>query len=299
MLHQLLINTTVIKRDNEQEKGLFQTAYNDANIQQARLTSNNKLKHTATKFYDEFYERSERSGLLLTVQDVNQMINDLVRDKKIYKSHIPFLQRNLIGSYYYCGSLANSAVTAYNPYFVEIHYDKVSEGIPHKSSNAYNPEFLYQVLKGLKIINSPKDIYMLTSKDIDIIRNHKVWSEFVDMFVQLYGDTGTLQTLINTEFDKQRRYDRVKSMVFSITNGIFDFMLGDIIGLLLAGYWAFAVGLLFTLLGSVFGETRVHTKLKCKSTDAIIDGLIHSKEPMYVFTTRIRKQLEYEIQRTH
>lgn len=119
ILHHFFENPRVIFRDNEKEKGLFQIIYNETNNYQATESNNQKLKHSVSAFEEEFHTRSEKKGEYLTIQDVQELIADLIKTKRIYKTHQSFFVKNMIGSYYYCGSLANSAITAYNPFLLK------------------------------------------------------------------------------------------------------------------------------------------------------------------------------------
>lgn len=285
----------IIFRDNEKEKGLFQIVFNEANILQATESNNAKLKHSVEIFKNEFYNRSERKGAYLTIKDVDEMTMDLIHEKCIYKTHRNFFLKNMIGSYYYCGSLANSAITAYNPYFINISYDDFSKSNPYGSSKIYSPEFLLNVLIGLKIFDTPADALRLSSEDIDEIKNHKAWNEFRNNYSSLCIYADDFQRAINLETDKQKRIDKIKRIVFGMAYGIADLPLSTIIGLILNGFWGTAIGILLISVEAFFNESKLYKRIQYSTTDAFIDRLIQSKEPLYVISNRIKHQIEKEL----
>ena len=295
ILRYLFEEPHIIYRDNEKEKGLFQLIYNEANSIQATESNNSKLKHSVAVFEDEFYNRSERKGALLTIKDVQEMTLDLIHKKSIYKAHQQFFLKNMIGSYYYCGSLANSAITAYNPYFINIAYDDFSKANPYASSKIYSPEFLLNILLGLKIVSNSSDILRLSSKDIDEIKSHKAWSEFRNNYSSLCAYTDDFQKVINFELDKQKRIDKTKRIVFGIASGITNLPISTIIGLITNGLVGVAIGILLIFFEAFFNESKLYKKIEYATTDAFIDRLICSKEPLYVISNRIKTQVEKEI----
>lgn len=296
-LHHFFEEPQIIFRDNEKEKGLFQVIYNEANNIQVKESNNQKLKHSVSVFEEEFYCRSDRKGEYLTIQDVQELTEDLIKTRKIYKAHQPFFLKNMIGAYYYCGSLANSAITAYNPYFIDIAYDKFSGAIPYKSNKIYSPDFLLDILMGLKVISDPSDILLLSSKDIDFIKHHKAWIEFRDNYYSLCGNIDDFQRMINFEVDKQKKIDKLKRIIFGVAYGLADIPVSAIVGLITQGSWgiATAIGILLLVGNSVFAETKLHNKIQHTTTDMLIDKLKQSKEPLYVISKRIGYQVEKEL----
>lgn len=295
ILHYLFEEPHIVFRDNEKEKGLFQLIYNEANLLQASESNNSKLKHSVAVFENEFYSKCERKGALLTIKDVQEMILDLIQKKRIYKAHQYFFMKNMIGSYYYCGSFANSAITAYNPYFINIAYDDFSKTNPYGSSKIYSPEFLLNIFKGLKIVSSPSDILMLSSKDVDEIKSHGAWGEFRNNYSSLCTYVDDFQRAINFEVDKQKRIDKIKRIVFEITYGIADLPISTIIGLITNGLLGTAIGILLIAVEAFFNESKLCKRIQYATTDAFIDRLYQSKEPLYVIGNRIKQQIEKEL----
>lgn len=295
ILHSLFEEPRVIFRDNQKEKALFQIVYNDANTVQAAKTKNQKLKHSVSVFENEFINRSEAKGAYLTITDVQGMLSDLITHKQVYKSHYAFFTKNMISSYYYCGSLANSAIPAYNAYFVNIAYDDFSKSNPFHSNKIYSPDFLLNILLGLKVISNPSDILSLSSKDIDEIKHHNAWIDFRDSYhlLCLYADN--LQELIDYESNKQKKIEIIKRVVFNILFSFVDTPITGIVGLFANGFWGLAMGIILKILVPFFTETKSIQLIQHRTTDIIIDRLIQTKEPLYIICCKIRNQIEKEM----
>lgn len=295
ILQNLFEEPETIYRDNKKEKELFQFMFNEENCKQAENSKNRKLIHSANVYKNEFYRRSEYKGDYLSIDDVQKMTSDLIDRRLVYKAHHNFFIRNMISAYYYCGSLANSAIPAYNPFFTDISYDVFSKSIPFSSNKIYSPDFLLNILLGLGVISKPDDILLLTSEDIDIIKSNKAWREFRDSYSSLCEYTDNLQKLIDYETDRQRRIDRIKRIVFNIAYGLADLNISSIIGLIIHGFIGLAIGVLLILVNSFFSESKPYRGIKRASTDYIIDKLVQSKRPLYVINNRIAQQIENEI----
>jgi len=283
---------SVFQRDNTKERELFHVVYNDINRQQLSVSTNNRLKHSGSVFEDEFQELYERKGDYLAEEDVNALLADAEKAKKMPRNHIPFFKRNMIGAYYYCGSLANGAITAYNPYFVDLNYDVLSKDIAYKSTNAFNPDFLLDILLGTHIISHPDEITQLSNEDIDIIRNHKSWKEFVQLISQLYDNAFVMENFILQELTVQEKYDKWKSILFNMFYGLTDLTISSVIGLFLQGFLGIGFGVLMLTFGTLFGESKIGRTLQYATVDRIIDGAIRAKEPLYVLTQRIKQRID-------
>ena len=220
------------------------------------------------------------------------MLFELIKTGRISKLHRDFFLRNQVGAYYYCGSLAHSAIVAYNPYFVDIKYDITSKDIEYKSTEVYSPDFLLNILTGLKVINSPEDIKRLNKSDIELIRSQKAWAKFKDIFVELNNQTQTLDQILNREKKALERVEKIKQFVFNLSIGLSDVAIGMLIDQLLAGLIMFPISLVFVFSESLIGASNFGGNMKNATTDKIIDRLIKSREPFYTITNQIKLAIE-------
>lgn len=148
---------------------------------------------------------------------------------------------------------------------------------------------------GLNIISNASDILLLSSKDIDAIKRNKVWTEFRDNYCALCTNTDDFQRMVDFEIEKQKKIDKIKRIMFGITYGLPDIPISTIIGLIAQGFWGPAMGILLLVGKIYFSESRLYKRIQHATTDAFIDRLIQSKEPLYVISRRIGYQIEKEL----
>lgn len=283
-------NNNFICVDNEQEREQFHSIYVDTNLDKARQTGNKWLIHSALKFRDEVYRRKDQKASYLTLPEINHAVCDLMSSGQIKEKHYPFFLKNQIGAYYYCGSLANSAIVAFNPYFDDIQFDKITSEIGYHSTRAYDPTFFMNVLIGLNIINDSDDIKYLSSKDVDIIRNHKAWKDFQDLFSILYDEAFVFNEFIKREQDVQKRMERIKGFLFSAPLGIVsETLLSPISTTIFPGILGIAIS---NMLNYLAGSHRTVRIVRESTIDRIVENLIASKEPLYVITSRLKRTVD-------
>lgn len=109
--------------------------------------------------------------------------------------------------------MANSAITAYNPYFESIQFDQITSQTGYHSTQAYDPAFLMHVLTSLDIIKDEDDIKALLSRDIDEIRRHWAWKDFQSLFSTLYEDTFIFSEFIEREKNFQKKVDFINNVI--------------------------------------------------------------------------------------
>lgn len=282
----------LIKRDNNQEICRFQIVFNDINKNSIIGTKNTRLIRSVELFETAFFNKSESCETFLTIQDVENLYNELFTIGKIPRSHVDFLRKNMIGAYYYCGSLANHAITAYNPYFVGIQFDVISNDIPFRSNNAYNPDFLLDILLGLDVISCPDELLQLTSLDYDHIKQHTAWREFLSLFSHLYDHAFLLSSLISQEQNKQKRIDKIKTVLYNLLYGMSDMAFSTIIGLVLNGWIGVALGLILMTEGVFFNESKFGKRAQFITVDKFVDKIIAAREPLYVMTSRLKQRIK-------
>jgi len=276
--------------DNEQEREQFHSIYVNTNLEKARQTGNTHLVHSALKFRDEIYKRKDRKAAYLTLPEINQTIFDLMDSGQIKEKYYPFFLNNQVGAYYYCGSLANSAIAAFNPYFNDIQFDDISSKIGYHSTRAYDPAFFMNVLVNLKIINDSDDIRRLSSRDVDIIRNHRAWVDFQSLFSVLYDETFLLNEFIKKEQDVQKRIEWIKGLLFSAPLGLLsETLLSPIPSAIFPGALGIIIG---SMLNYFIGDRRIVRIARESTIDRIVENLIASKEPLYVITSRLKRAVD-------
>lgn len=279
-----------ISVNNEQERAQFHTVYVDTNLNKARQTGNTWLIHSALELRDEIYKRKDQKATYLTLPEINQAIFDLVESGQIKEKYYPFFLSNQIGAYYYCGSLANSAITAFNPYFDEIRFDEISSQIGYRSTRAYDPTFFMNVLINLNIINDSDDIKYLSSKDVDTIRKHKAWEDFQDLFSILYDEAFVFNEFIKREQDVQKRMEWIKGFLFSAPFGVGSTtLLSPISTIIFPGIFGIAISNMLNYLASNHRAVRI---VRESTVDRIVERLIASKEPLYVITSRLKRTID-------
>ena len=288
----LFENPILIKRDNTAERDRFQVVFNDINHSKIENTKNYRLVKAVKIFEESFYSQKEQENHLLSIQDVQFLIEDLLNKKKIARTHVSFFNQNMIGAYYYCGSFANNAITAYNPYFSDISFNMLSEHTPYRSTEIYKPEFLLNILLGLKIIDSPDDFGALQSSDYDIIKKHKAWCEFVRLYNELQENATVLEKLIEHEQGIKNKIDKAKSIVFDLLYGFADLAVSSLIGLIIQGFFGLAIGIALMVVGAFFSNSKTSSKLQYSTSDRFIERIISSKEPMYVVNSRLRGRID-------
>lgn len=282
-------NPHLIYIDNEYERQNFQLIYTETNLVKAQQSCNHYLIESAQEFQEEMYKRMNQKGTYLNLSEVEIMISELIKSGKIKKSHYNFFRNNQIGTYYYCGSIASSSTVAYNPYFQNIQFEKISEHIEYTSSYVYDPDFLLNVLLRLKIINNADDIEKLSSKDIDLIHKQKAWRWFQDIFSVLYNDTITFEEFIKREENTQKKIEKIKKFVFGLSLGAAsDAAISSIVGMILAGHVAGAISLILSL---VIDDSKIIQHFQENSTDRIIERFYATKEPFYVITSNIKRMI--------
>lgn len=276
--------------DNEQEREQFHSIYVNTNLDKARQTGNTWLIHSALKFRDEIYRRKDQKASYLTLPEANQVLCDLMSSGQIKETHYPFFLKNQIGAYYYSGSLANSAIVAFNPYFDDIRFDKITSEIGYHSTRAYDPTFFLNVLISLNIINDSEDIKYLSSKDVDIIRNHKAWKDFQDLFSILYDEAFIFNEFIKREQDVQRKMEWIKGLLFSAPFGVVgETLLSPISTAVFPGILGIAIS---NMLNYLAGSHRTVRLVRESTIDRIVENFIASKEPLYVITSRLKRTVD-------
>lgn len=280
-------SSRVIYIDNQQEIENFHIFSTETSLRKAQESKNPYLIHSAQNFQEELNLRVERKGAYLNLFEANNVITDLIASGKIKKKHYNFFINNQIGAYYYCGSIANSVVTAYNPYFQDIQFEQISSGIKYRSTCVYDPNFMLNVLLGLKIINTAEDIKNLSSKDINYICEHKSWKLFQEMLSELYNDIFTINEFIKQEERVQKKVERWKKGVFDVTIGLmFGTTTSVVSGMLFEALLAGAVG---TLVGLIADNMGIMRNMKKVTVDRIVDNIIASREPFYIIMDRIKQ----------
>lgn len=280
-------NPQLIYIDNEFERQNFHLIYTETNLIKAKQSSNRYLIRSAQEFQEEMYKRMNQKGTYLNLSEVDIMIYDLIKKGKIKKSHYNFFLDNQIGTYYYCGSMASSSTVAYNPYFQNIQFEKISSHIEYTSSYVYDPEFLLNILLRLKIINTAEDIEKLSSKDIDLIHKQKAWKWFQEIFSVLYNDAITFDEFTKREEDIQKKIEKIKKFVFGLSLGaVSDAAISSIVGMFLFGHVAGAISLILSLL---IEDSKMIQQFQESTTDRIIERIYATKEPFYVITSKIKR----------
>lgn len=120
--------------DNEYERKNFYLIYTEANIHKSQQLDDYSLIESAKEFQEEIFNRTERKRSYLNLSEVDMMVFDLLKSGKISENQYSFFLHNQIGAYYYCGSIASSSIVAYNPYFQNIQFEKLSSNIEYTSS---------------------------------------------------------------------------------------------------------------------------------------------------------------------
>lgn len=280
-------NPRLICIDNEYERQNFHLIYTETNLVKAKQSCNRYLIRSAQEFQEEIYKRMNQKGTYLNSSEVDRMLAELIENGRIKKNHYNFFLNNQIGTYYYCGSLASSSIVAYNPYFQNIQFEKISSHIKYASSYVYDPDFLLNVLLRLKIINKVDDIEKLSSKDIDLIHKQKAWRWFQDIFSVLYNETITIDEFIKREEDTQKKIEKIKKFVFGLSLGaISETVISSIVGMILAGHVAGAISLILSL---VVDDSKIIQRFQENTTDRIIEKIYATREPFYVITSNIKR----------
>ena len=282
----------MINVNNIDERKRFQLIYTETNIEKAQESGKKKLIKSAKIFQDEMYKRKDTIGTYLTIFEVNALLDQLIKEKKISKSHQDFFIRNQISSYYYCGSVAHSAIVAYNPYFEDINFDKTTESIDFHSTNVYSPGFLLNILIGLEVIRNAEDISALPKESMDQIRGDIAWKEFKTIFDKLNMNAQSLDLILQREHSVEKKIDRIKKFVFCIITGVSSTAISVIIEQLLAGFVLLAVSTIVNVLINVITDGQPIRRLRAATSDEIINRLYATKEPFYVITERIKSAVE-------
>lgn len=286
----------IINVNNSDERKRFQMIYTETNIEKALETGKKSLIKSAQVFQNELFMQKEKVGTYLTLFEVNALLEQLITEKKIRKSHQNFFIRNQISSYYYCGSVAHSAFVAYNPYFEDIHFDETTESIDFHTTTVYSPGFLLNVLIGLKVIRNAEDISLLSKESMDQIRKDKAWEEFKVTFDKLNRNAQSLDLILYREYNVEKKIEKIKKFVFYIVSGITSTAISVVIEQLIAGYVLLAVSTVVNILMNVVNDGQVIKKLRAATSDEIINRLYASKEPFYVITERIKSAVEKSLE---
>lgn len=282
----------IINVNNKDERKRFHMIYTETNIEKAQELGKKSLIKSAHTFQDALLMQKERVGTYLTIFEVNELLDQLIEEKKISKLHKNFFIRNQISSYYYCGSVANAAIVAYNPYFEDINFDKTTEAIDFHSTNVYSPGFLLNILIGLEVIHNAEDISALSKESLDQIRRDKAWQEFKVIFDNLNRNAQSLDLILQREQNVEIKMEKIKKFVFFIITGATSTAISVVIEQLLSGYVLLGVSTVVNILINVFNDGQTIRQLRTATSDEIINRLYASKEPFYVITERIKKAVE-------
>ena len=281
---------SVFKRDyTNKERGLFSAVFNDFTENSIALAPKSRLGNSADKLRRRVRSVGDTGDDFLAVSDV---LRDMAKNKAIPKTNIDVIYRDIISAYYYCGSLANEAVAAYNPFFLKARYDAASKSIPYRSGEALDPEFLLRVLRALNIIDSPGDLLKLDSIDYSEIKKHDAWLDFYDYFSKLYNQVTLFEYILYREKDTQQRISRIKRVLYGLVYGVSDLAFSNAVGFALNGYAGIAFGVILMAFGVLFMESRLSQKIQRYTTDNFIENIVRAREPMYVMTTRLKDRLD-------
>lgn len=275
--------------DNEYERKNFYLIFTEANIHKSQQLDDYSLIESAKEFQEEIFNRTERKRSYLNLPEVDRIIFDLLKNGKISENQYSFFLHNQIGTYYYCGSIASSSIVAYNPYFQNIQFEKLSSDIEYTSSYIYDPDFLLNVLLRLNIINKVEDIERLSSKDIDTIHREKAWKYFQEIYTEFYNNAITFEEVIKREKDIQKKIEKIKKFVFELSVGVLtDVAISSIIGMFLVGHIAGAIS---SILGLFIENSKVIQIFQENTTDRIIEMMYTTREPFYVITSKMKQIL--------
>lgn len=281
--------TQLIYIDNEFERKNFYLIYTEANIHKSQQLDDYSLIESAKEFQEEIFNRTERKRSYLNLPEVNMIFFDLLKSGKISENQYSFFLHNQIGAYYYCGSIASSSIVAYNPYFQNIQFEKLSGDIEYTSSYIYDPDFLLNVLLRLNIINKAEDIERLSSKDIDTIHKEKAWKYFQEIYTEFYNNAIIFEEFIRREKDIQKKVEKIKKFVFGLSFGVLtDVTISSIIGMFMVGHIAAVIG---SILGLFIENCKVIQIFQENTTDRIIERMYATKEPFYVITSKMKQIL--------
>lgn len=146
------------------------------------------------------------------------------------------------------------------------------------------------VLISLNIINDSEDIKYLSSKDVDIIRNHKAWKDFQDLFSILYDEAFIFNEFIKREQDIQRKMEWIKGLLFSAPFGVVgETLLSPISTAVFPGILGIAIS---NMLNYLAGSHRTVRLVRESTIDRIVENFIASKEPLYVITSRLKRTVD-------
>ena len=264
--------------------------YSEMNLEKAQ--GKPKLTEYATIFQEELFSEKERRNTYLTLFEVNELLDRLISSGKINNRSKNFFIRNQISSYYYCGSVAHSAIVAYNPYFEDINFVETTKDIDFKSSNVYSPGFLLEILMGLKVIEQPEELKGLSQANINEIRRDKAWTEFQKVFEELNRNTQSLDLIIAHEKDRKRKIERIKKFMFFFETALTSTTISLIIDQIAAGFVMLAISTIVNFGTNIVNDGKYVKKLKEITSDEIINRLYATREPFYVISERIRTAVE-------
>ena len=282
----------IINVNNEDERKQFQMIYSEMNLDKAKELGEKKLIKSSTIFFEELLSQKEKVGTYLTLFEVNELIERLVKNGKISRRHKEFFIRNQISSYYYCGSVAHSAIVAYNPFFEDIRFDQTTKDIEFHTTNVYSPGFLLDVLMGLKVIDKAEDISLLSKDSMNLIRKDKAWIDFQMIFDDLNKSAQSLDLILYKEHNVDRKIEKIKNFTFCFVAGATSTLISVIIDQLLAGFVMLAVSTIVNFFFNVISGGETIRRLRKVTTDEIINRLYSTKEPFYVIAERIKQAVE-------
>lgn len=243
-------------------------------------------KNPSRILLEEMDRLSDKTGEAVHSNQFSNIVTDMFKNHTIKKGQQAYFMNLMSNAYYYSGTYTMNTLVSYNSYFEKINLHNSLLNTNENATNLIvNPYFLKNLFQIIGI--DMQDIYQLDVCDYEEIMSHKYWSQFIEVFNNIYSNAENLEELLKQRTTLVAIYKNRKDNLFKAIDILNDLLLGI---LLTPVHPAIGIGipLVISSLRSFFPPVKkFESFLKMNTSGKIIDRIIRNNDPLYEFSYRL------------